>query len=495
VRAGGAAAVDSWLSRVLLSDTFILAAMLAGWLLRLHWYLFDRSLRWDEAALALNILHRPPWALFGPLDNDQAAPVGFLLAVQLVTSLLGSGERILRLVPFVAGIVSVPLCYAVARRYVSRHAVPVVLGLFAVNPWLVYWSSECKQYMPDVLLTLVGLLTAGWLLEHGLADRRALLLGLFGGLSVFCSFAMVFVLPAIGVALAWTAVSRGDRPLLRKVTAIAVAWLAGFLVYYVTTLRQLGHNLLLQSFWSARFLSATDFSRDYGLLSSLFVMPADLAAIHPWPVGLVFLAGCVVLSGRSPIRAAVLLCPALCVACASLFGRYPLWNRMVLFLAPVLLLLTVEGIVGVARRVASFSRLLGAATAAVMVAGVAYPAVGEILKGPEPFEEVRPLLTYLRQHVERGDRIYVGELAPVYEYYRHRAGLQDLPYVAGRYLNREWERTDDQVLDRMKGFRRVWTMSSDEDFRRRLDPRGRRLDSVGDPEDVMLYLYDFSSQP
>ena len=53
--------------------------ILFGTLLRLTQYLSNRSLWLDEANLALNIVNRSFLQLLKPLDNNQGAPIGFLM--------------------------------------------------------------------------------------------------------------------------------------------------------------------------------------------------------------------------------------------------------------------------------------------------------------------------------------------------------------------------------------------------------------------------------
>ena len=68
---------------------FVLVLM-AGGLLRLLALLADRCLWIDEAMLALNLVGRSPRQLLDPLDWNQGAPVGFLLAVKGVISAFGA---------------------------------------------------------------------------------------------------------------------------------------------------------------------------------------------------------------------------------------------------------------------------------------------------------------------------------------------------------------------------------------------------------------------
>ena len=84
----------------------LLLALGAG--LRIGLFLGNRSLWIDEARLALNILHKGPRELLGPLEAGQAAPPGFLLLVKASEQIFGGGEPALRLVPLLWGLASLP---------------------------------------------------------------------------------------------------------------------------------------------------------------------------------------------------------------------------------------------------------------------------------------------------------------------------------------------------------------------------------------------------
>src|SRR5262249_9775368 len=87
------------------APVIILAALiLIGGGMRLATLLSDRCLWIDEAMLALNLVNRAPLDLLKPLDYNQGAPVGFLLAVKAAISLFGIAEWSLRLVPFAAAV-------------------------------------------------------------------------------------------------------------------------------------------------------------------------------------------------------------------------------------------------------------------------------------------------------------------------------------------------------------------------------------------------------
>ena len=81
-----------------------------GALLRLWQYWPGASLWADEANLALNIIERPLGHLLGPLDYRQVAPPGWLILEKAAVTLFGEGERALRLIPFLGGLLALPLC-------------------------------------------------------------------------------------------------------------------------------------------------------------------------------------------------------------------------------------------------------------------------------------------------------------------------------------------------------------------------------------------------
>ena len=83
-----------------------LCGVFLGVLVRTVQYLSNRSLWGDEVNLALNIIDRSYGELSQVLDNNQAAPLGFLWLEKLATQIWGNSEYALRLFPFLSSIVS-----------------------------------------------------------------------------------------------------------------------------------------------------------------------------------------------------------------------------------------------------------------------------------------------------------------------------------------------------------------------------------------------------
>ena len=177
-------------------------AVAVGCLLRIAQYVLNRSLWMDESYLSLNILHRSFAGLWRALDYHQGAPIGFLLLEKSAVRLWGGSEYALRLFPLLAGIASVFLFYQLANKVLVARAVPVAVGLFAISPSLVYYSSEVKQYSGDTAIAIL----LYWLTVEGSKSEwkfwRSALAAVAGAIAIWFSHSSVFVLAGVGTTIA-----------------------------------------------------------------------------------------------------------------------------------------------------------------------------------------------------------------------------------------------------------------------------------------------------
>ena len=307
------------------AGAFALAGLLlAGAALRVFPFVLDRSLWLDEAKLALNILDRSPAGMFRPLDHDQAAPVGFLLLEKQAATLLGEGERALRLVPLLGGLASLVLVYAVARHWLPKPESLLALCLFALSTPLVYYATEVKQYSTDVFTALALLWAAGRVLAGKPAALASLLVA--GAVGVWLSHPAVFVVAGIGSTLLVSAWRQGERQGTARLAAVAAAWAASFLAHYVLVLAHSDPKGYLVRFWADGFPA---------------LVPRSLADLTWWietpfgfftdPAGLRFAglaAACFALGAwrfwRSDRRVlGLLVSPFLFTLLAAVLHRYP----------------------------------------------------------------------------------------------------------------------------------------------------------------------------
>src|SRR5690242_20553827 len=121
-----------------------LSLCVLGAVLRVAVFVQHRSLWYDEAALALNLVGRGFIALLAPLDNFQTAPPLFLWAERLAVLMFGRGEGALRAVPLAAGVATPFVMWRVARKILPAPAALVAVALTALSPALVRYSVEAK---------------------------------------------------------------------------------------------------------------------------------------------------------------------------------------------------------------------------------------------------------------------------------------------------------------------------------------------------------------
>jgi len=479
--------------------------VVVGVVLRARLWLADRSLWRDEAALVFNVLHRDLGGFAEPLAFEQGTPMGFFVLEHVVSTLLGPGERALRLVPLVASILTMVTALVLARRHLDPTAGLVAIALLAGSQGLLYFAAEVKQYSLDVLVTLVVWLAASIAVSRRIDTQASVALAVVGAVAVVLSHPAVFVLAGIGPVLAWGPLRRRDRGAVARLVAVGTVWAAAWLGVYLVSLRDLQGNPFLLAFWRDGFLavpptSTEELARWGGALRSLSDLLAGTASV--WLVAPLAALGLARLARTAPGVLAAIGLPYLAVVSASALEAYPVVERMVLFMVPALAVLVGEGtasLVGWLRRLEPHL----AVVPAVMVVAVGIAAgLGDAVD-PPGVEELRPLLVELAARDEPGDAVYVSSVAvPAYDYYRDRLDLAPTTVVSGRAP------IDDPAalaaeLDPLDGRQRVWVVTAAfwRDEGHVAGSVAAALDRLGRPigawhaTGASVHLYDLSVPP
>jgi uncharacterized membrane protein len=499
-------------------DWIGLTIVLAGFGLRLRQVLVNRSLWLDEAMLTNNILARDFAGLFRPLDNDQGAPVGFLLVQKLVTLLLGDSEYALRLVPFLAGILALTLMFLLTRKFADPFAGLFALGLFAVAPSLIYYSSEVKQYSSDVAITLGLILFFTKFNSH----KNFSLLALASALVVWFSHPALFVIAALGLTLFVQAVREKDKRQIAALLLVAFIWALSLAALYFVNLRQLSTHQFFLDYWSEGFIPH-DASVFAWLVNSLRTPFTDLLGLQiPYLVsGILFLFGMIGLPRRLPRLGLFLLLILFLALFASFLTLYPFAGRMILFLVPIVCLLLAEGVADLTgftiwlfgktslrgngfgqtesrwKPVRSFVFL--ALAAALLFSPLSLAAENFIV--PKMREHIRPTMASLRENLRDGDAVYVYYWAEhAVRFYAPKYELDISAFVIGadHHSQPALYRLE---LDALRGRGRVWFLFSHVYEENGFNERDYILDylnSIGELKreyrqpgtSVYLYLYD-----
>ncbi len=447
------------------------AAVGLGCLLRAVEYLLNRSLWLDEAYLALNILHRPWARLLQPLDNHQGAPIIFLLLEKFASLHLGSSEYALRLLPLLAGVLSVFLFYKLARKVLTGIALPIALGLFAISPSLIYYSSELKQYSCDVVLAILLYFLAIEGSDAKWEPLQAVTFGLAGAVAIWISHPATFVLAGIGATLCIALIAQKDWAKLLRLCPAFLMWVASLGACYAIALRKLAQDAVLLDYWKENFMplpprSVSDFK---WFVDSFFGFFNGTAALQfAGLAAFVFLVGCISVYGHNRQRLFLLLSPVVPTLLASGAHKYPFGGRLALFLVPPALLLMAEGVAVIRAAAQDYLPAVGMVLVGLLFLdpGIyvlhhfAKPHTEIVRPGVMLPEEIKPVRAYLRAHEQPGDLVYVfSESEPAWEYY----ALRDTSFPRGNVVL--GTATGDDLhdyefdLNRLRG-RRVWVVVS-----------------------------------
>ena len=486
----------------------IAAAMLilVGAVLRLRQYLTGRSLWADEAMLALNIVGRKFVGMFQPLDYDQGAPIGFLLVEKLFNILLGKHELALRLFPLLVGLGVLILFYLLLKRVTSGAGLLVALALFAFNPRLIYYSSEVKQYILDAAVTILLLWLAAPVFGPSPRKKDFAWLALAGCLSLWFSHPALFVLAGMGFALFVITLQRRDYSSLWLVLGTGILWLVTIAGLYFLILKDLSQNTYMKEYWLGAFLPVPPWS-DAGWFIRILNENIGIQFGIPYGDFVVFflmLVGWVMLWFHQRSYALAVAGIALVTLVASGLQLYPIFERMILFLVPVGLLLLGKAVEAIHWRARRFS-LLGGFASMFLAGYLLYGPVVTSLQSfiaPKYFEHIRPAMETLRESWKDGDALFVSYGAlPAFRFYAPFYGLEDAPYHFGEREDYKNPQTILPRLDVLKGQPRAWILLShvyeNGNFNERefvldyLNDIGQKKREIRMPgTSVFLYLYD-----
>jgi Dolichyl-phosphate-mannose-protein mannosyltransferase len=497
----------------------------AGVALRMIRYVSDRSLWLDESYLALNLIDRSYSQLLGTLDFGQGGPAGFLLSQKLAVDVLGDSERALRLLPFLAGIASLFLFYAIARRILTPIAVSIALLLFAIGTPFLSYSGMVKQYGVDVAVALALLYLFLRLVDRPQFGARAtVILTLAGAAAVWLSHPAAFVLAGVGAGAIAVMLLRGDRRGLALLAIPFTAWLTSFGAMFVLTLSEY-KDLAEATAWYTS-LRGSPHRNLYMLFGD-----SNLRLLH-WAAG--GLAPTVAVLGAVSMWANPRLRPVLVAGAttvvttlaAGYLGMYPAGQRFILFLVPLGLLCLAEGAVRLFR---VLPRDLAAAFALVFGVVVLAPPLadaGREVARPPKTEHVKPVLAYVADRWQEGDALFVSSeaqyalryylecsdcagvparLGPALRVRPRNGAIQQTPALVSEspdvVIGREDRARENHAvgIDRLAGRTRVWALfthyfplTEEEDVLRPVGELGVQLECSPSHGKAFACLYDLA---
>jgi hypothetical protein len=387
------------------------------------------TLRWDEGwSLAHASL---PWADLWRIATEEWHPPLYVALLKLWLS-VGTSSMVLRLPSVVAGVLAVPMTYAVAREWSRDAAIAVAAAaLMAVWPLHVYYSQVARMYA----LVVVPILGAAWFaLRWEVRPSPAAALGTGEAGSSSPAFGWAMGLAACSLVGLWIsyyavwplaaiwlyAVATHPRRIGWLVGSAALV-LVGYAPWLVAAWVTLRARLGAQGAGPGPLLDAARYLRP--TLDGM-VYAYD-AAVHPSLVILPILLAGLALGriGRRDARAlgVAALVAALSVAGVVLGAHLTRWfaPRYMVMPAPFLAMLLAWALVRIARRIRFAALLAVAALIAVYWPASTGSVYAKMLEVVDPIDPAADH-AYLSTRALPGDRVYFNVLARAgwYEHYR-----------------------------------------------------------------------------
>ncbi|MFI4859775.1 MAG: hypothetical protein ACIAXF_03735 [Phycisphaerales bacterium JB063] len=468
----------------------LVGLLLLGWVL-LGWN-FSKpiTLYVDDVLVLNNVIDADIAELAGPMEGNQVAPFGFLVAVWSAVGVLGLGLASVKATAFVSAVLSVPVFAALVRRMCAPLPGLIVMLGFVTSVEFLLQACRVKPYTMDVLLALLGLWVGCWVLERRLGWRESAVLTLLAGVGVWFSIAFYIVLAGVGGVLLVTRLSRERRRELAWLLLPAGVGVVSGACHYALILRgqmaAADTDAYMTSFWQSGFLPMPWVSPG-GLVSGLArgVGDATGLALPGLVLGLAVLGAGVLLARRGSARGWLLLAPWGVAVAMSMAGVYPLGDRLALYLGPAVLLLAASGLSGLRQALPG-----RAGCVLLLLAGAAILSGPIQRRGVAAFDDdVAPVFRHVHDHLEPGQHVYLfyGTYWP-YEFYTQHMDPA-LAFPADR-LTRGGKHRDDALrygdeVRALRGHPEVWLIFShasahggiDEEayFKLLLDRYGQRI--------------------
>lgn len=347
---------------------FIIMAYLlicGGIALRVFHFFDNRSQWMDEMYLSINLVKMSFMELAtAPLDFQQKAPIGYLWFSKLSVMIFGTDDKAMRFFPFICGVFSLLAFYPVTKHFLKPLGVAIALGILAFSPILAYHAVEAKQYSTEVLCTILALYL--YVRYREKTDIQSLLLWSFWGAAIlWFSFSAIFILAGMAAGCSLVSIHKKDWKRFFIYLIPFGIWMMSFAINYLFFTQKHGESdWLVAWFQNREGFMPTSFSskiewiakKSFTILNfplglSWFSLPSKyhdnamllilvrFAFVHLFILGV----GIVCTLRKRAETCFVLGFPILLHLLATVLVIYPFYERLTVYLGPLLILFIAFG--------------------------------------------------------------------------------------------------------------------------------------------------------
>jgi len=319
--------------------------ILFGIVTRVLVYYENRNLFIDESNLARNVFEKDFISLAKPLSYEQYAPPIFMWMLKLSSFLFGIGEKSLRFYTLISSLLSLGLMYWILKKLTSFRSLWYPIGLMSLGYMMLRYSTELKQYMPDVMWVLLLIAMALWLDRNAISKWKFFLYWfLIGSLAIWASMPSAFLLAGIGAYYFFESWGKKAYAWMGVIVILSLAWLAQFGLYYFLVLKPQIDSNYLQNFHEDYFLilfpkTYEEWKFNLKLINGLFKEASGFQTFaHPFNIIMAGL-GAFLLIKKWGWKSLLILMPIMLTIIAAALHQFSLIPRVALFMMPLFLIL------------------------------------------------------------------------------------------------------------------------------------------------------------
>lgn len=411
-------------------NTLLIAFFVIGFLIRLFHLCYNRSLWIDEIYLSTSLVKMNFKELLSqPLYYQQKAPLGFLLLVKSLVKLFGSKEYILRIIPFISGILAMLIFVPVSKYFLKGLSSVLAIGILCLAPAIIYHSVEIKQYSTELLGSILSL----YLLikfKDCTKLRSKFMWGLFGAILLWFSYSSIFILTGISIGLSLNYLLNKEWRLFFNNIIPFAMWLISFALNYI-----LFTHKHAESQWIVYWFKAYDNFMPFPpkSIADLKWFAVNIYRMMDYPLGLIwnfnssgytnsniilkmpfipialFFIGLLTLLFKNRKFSFILLPPVILMFIASGLRLYPLTERFWLFISPVFILFIGYGFDFISEKI--HLKLVSGIVFILLITGPVIQSFSSIIY-PETFfvhkkSFQREALMYVNDNFKANDAVYV----------------------------------------------------------------------------------------
>lgn len=164
---------------------------------------------WLDESQAVHELHLSLGAMLHAWSSYEWNPPLYLVVAWPWAKVFGTGAVGLRSLSALLGVAVVPLIYLCGRELVTRRAGLMAAAFAAVNPFLIWYSQEAREYSLLLALCAASLLffARSW---HAPTNRNIVWWGVFSLLALLTQYFAGFLIAAEGLLLVYRARNRAS---------------------------------------------------------------------------------------------------------------------------------------------------------------------------------------------------------------------------------------------------------------------------------------------